>query len=138
MIGAGTVQRSETVPIRSSSDVVLVRQRVRAFCVEQNIGLVDQTKIVTAASELGRNTLEHGGGGEALLESLQEAGRSGIRLTFRDTGPGIADLALAMQDGYTSGKGMGLGLSGSKRLMQEFDIESEPGRGTVVTVARWK
>ncbi len=138
MIGAGTVQKSETVPIRTSNDVVLVRQRVRALCIEQKIGLVDQTKIVTAASELGRNTLEHGGGGEAILELLQDADRSGIRLTFRDKGPGIADVALAMRDGYTSGKGMGLGLGGSKRLMQEFAIDSEPGRGTAVTVVRWK
>ena len=138
MIGAGIVQKSETVPIRTSNDVVLVRQRVRALCIEQKIGLVDQTKIVTAASELGRNTLEHGGGGEAILELLQDADRSGIRLTFRDKGPGIPDVALAMRDGYTSGKGMGLGLGGSKRLMQEFAIDSEPGRGTAVTVVRWK
>ncbi len=138
MIGAGIVQKSETVPIKTSNDVVLVRQRVRALCIEQKIGLVDQTKIVTAASELGRNTLEYGGGGEAVLELLLDGDRAGIRLSFRDEGPGIADIALAMQDGFTSGKGMGLGLGGSKRLMQEFAITSEPGRGTVVTVARWK
>ena len=138
MMGTGTTQKSETVPIKTSSDVVLIRQRVRALCIEQKMGLVDQTKVVTAASELGRNTLEHGGGGEAVFELLEDAGRFGIRLTFRDEGPGIADIALALQDGYTSGKGMGLGLGGSKRLMQEFAIDSEPGRGTTITVARWR
>ncbi len=132
------VLRTETVPIRTSNDVVVVRQRVRALALEQGLSLVDQTKIVTAASELGRNTLEHGLGGHAEMSLLVEGARKGIRLTFADTGPGIPDIALALRDGYTSAKGMGLGLSGSKRLMHEFAIDSEPGRGTTVTVVRWK
>jgi len=101
-------------------------------------GLVDQTKIVTAASELGRNTLEHGGGGSLELAWLVNGTRTGIRLCFSDRGPGIADIKQALTDGYTSGQGMGLGLGGSKRLMNEFDIQSEPGAGTTVTAIRWK
>jgi serine/threonine-protein kinase RsbT len=101
-------------------------------------GLVDQTKIVTAASELGRNTLEHGGGGSLELALIVNGTRKGIRLTFSDNGPGIPDIKLALTDGYTSGQGMGLGLGGSKRLMNEFEIKSEPGSGTTVTVIRWK
>lgn len=132
------VLRTEIVPIQTSNDVVLVRQRVRALALEQGLSLVDQTKIVTAASELGRNTLEHGLGGQAEMSLLVDAARRGIRLKFVDTGPGIPDIPLAMRDGYTSAKGMGLGLGGSKRLMHEFSIESEPGRGTTVTVTRWK
>jgi serine/threonine-protein kinase RsbT len=99
---------------------------------------VDQTKIVTAASELARNTLEHGGGGEVRIQILQEGVRRGVRLTFTDQGPGIADLGQAMKDGFTTGGGMGLGLSGSKRLVNEFDIRSAPGQGTTVTITRWK
>ncbi|MGI4827239.1 MAG: anti-sigma regulatory factor [Janthinobacterium lividum] len=138
MIGDGSLLKSEIVPIRTANDVVVVRQRVRALSLELRFGLVDQTKVVTAASELGRNTLEHGGGGEAELALVTSGVRSGIRLRFSDHGPGIADLNLALRDGYTSAKGMGLGLGGSKRLMHEFDIQSEPGRGTTVTVVRWK
>src|ERR1700756_4725298 len=134
----GTVQKSETVPIASSSDVVLVRQRVRAWATEIKFSLVDQTKIVTAASELGRNTLEHGGGGELEIAETVDGGRKGIRLTFSDKGPGIADVKLALADGYTTKQGMGLGLGGSKRLMNEFDIKTAPGEGTIVTVTRWK
>ena len=137
MIGAGIVLKSETVPLANSNDVVLVRQRVRALAIEQQLSLVDQTKIVTAASELGRNTLEHGGGGFAELAVLRDGARHGIRLSFQDHGPGIPDVALALRDGYTSGKGMGLGLGGSKRLMHEFEIEPRPGGGVVVTVVRW-
>ena len=133
-----TVLRSEVMPIRSEGDVVLVRQTVRQWAVAQGLGLVDQTKIVTAASELARNTVDYGGGGTVRLEALQDGIKKGLRLTFEDQGPGIADVALALTDGYTTGNGMGLGLSGSKRLVNEFDIWSEPGRGTRVTVTRWK
>ena len=133
-----TVVRDETMPIRTSADVVLVRQAVRAWAVAQGLGLVDQTKIVTAASELARNTLDYGGGGTVRLEALQDGVRRGLRLTFEDQGPGIPDVALALTDGYTTGNGMGLGLSGSKRLVNEFDLWSEVGRGTRVTVTRWK
>jgi serine/threonine-protein kinase RsbT len=133
-----TVLRSESIPVRSQHDIVLVRQTVRAWAIAQGLGLVDQTKIVTAASELARNTVEYGGGGTLLLEALHEGIRKGLRLTFEDRGPGIADLTLALTDGYTTGSGMGLGLSGSKRLVNEFDVWSEAGKGTRVTVTRWK
>jgi serine/threonine-protein kinase RsbT len=126
------------MPVRSQHDIVLVRQTVRAWAIAQGLGLVDQTKIVTAASELARNTVEYGGGGTLLLEALQEGVRKGLRLTFEDQGPGIEDLKLALTDGYTTGSGMGLGLSGSKRLVNEFDVWSEFGKGTRVTVTRWK
>jgi serine/threonine-protein kinase RsbT len=132
------VLRSETLPIRASNDIVVVRQQTRSWAVAQGLSLVDQTKIVTAASELARNTLEYGGGGTVLLEALQDGLRKGLRLTFEDHGPGIADIGLALTDGYTSGHGMGLGLSGSRRLVNEFDLWSKPGEGTRVTVARWK
>lgn len=133
-----TVLRHEQLPIQSSTDIVVVRQQVRAWAVAQGLSLVDQTKIVTAASELARNTLEYGGGGTALLEALQDGIRKGLRLTFEDRGPGIADVSLALTDGYTTGGGMGLGLSGSKRLVNDFSLWSEPGEGTRVTVTRWK
>lgn len=138
MTQSGTVQKTETVPIQSSSDVVVVRQRVRAWTTEMKFSLVEQTKIVTAASELGRNTLEHGGGGSLELAILVNGARRGIRLTFSDQGPGMADVSLALRDGYTTGAGMGLGLGGSKRLMNEFEIDSKPGGGTTVTAIRWK
>lgn len=134
----GTVQRTEVVPIKNSSDVVFVRQRVRAWAIELKLSLVDQTKIVTAASELGRNTLEHGGGGELEIAEVSNGARRGIRLTFSDRGPGIEDVKLALTDGYTSKQGMGLGLGGSKRLMNEFEITTAPGKGTTVMVIRWK
>jgi len=118
--------------------VVLVRQRVRAWTSEMKFSLVEQTKIVTAASELARNTLEHGGGGEAQLALLQNGARQGIQLAFIDQGPGIPDVKLALSDGYTTANGMGLGLGGSKRLMNEFEIETEPGHGTRITCIRWK
>jgi serine/threonine-protein kinase RsbT len=133
-----TVLRHEVMEAREAKDVVLVRQAVRAWAIAQGLGIVDQTKIVTAASELARNTVEYGGGGTVRLEALQEGARRGLRLTFEDQGPGIPDIALALTDGYTTGGGMGLGLSGSKRLVNEFDLWSEPGRGTRVTVTRWK
>ena len=132
------VSRSETHPIRAAEDVVLVRQLVRARAVDQGFGLVDQTKMVTAASELARNTLVHGGGGEMRCDLLTEDRRRGIRLVFEDKGPGIADLDLALKDGYTTGGGLGLGLSGAKRLSNEFDIWSRVGEGTRVTIVRWK
>ena len=130
--------KSETLPIASSPDVVKVRQVVRLWAIELKFSLVDQTKMVTAASELARNTLEHGGGGSVLVSMVEEGARRGIKLVFDDKGPGIANLELALRDGYTTGGGMGLGLSGSKRLVNDFEINSEPGRGTTVTIIRWK
>ena len=130
--------RSDKLPLASAEDVVVVRQRVRALAVESGFSLIDQTKIVTAASELARNTVVHGGGGIAELELLVEGGRRGVRLTFSDHGRGIADIEQAMRDGYTSGGGLGLGLGGAKRLCNEFEIRSRPGEGTVVRVARWR
>jgi serine/threonine-protein kinase RsbT len=134
----GTVLKTETVPIANSSDVVMVRQRVRAWTLELKFSLVDQTKIVTAASELGRNTLEHGGGGSLELSLAENGTRRGIRLRFSDQGPGIPDLNLALKDGFTSGSGLGLGLGGSKRLMHDFEIDSKPGIGTTITAIRWR
>ena len=132
------VVKAETLAIQSSTDVVQVRQRVRAITIELGFSLVDQTKMVTAASELARNTLEHGGGGEVRIEVLQEAIRRGVRLIFEDKGPGIADIERALTDGFTSGGGLGLGLSGARRLCNEFDIWSQPGEGTRVTLTKWK
>jgi serine/threonine-protein kinase RsbT len=134
----GSVLKTETVTIANSSDVVVVRQRVRAWALNLNFSLVDQTKIVTAASELGRNTLEHGGGGSMEMSLVENGVKRGIRLCFSDHGPGIPDLDLALKDGFTSGSGLGLGLGGSKRLMHEFEIDSKPGSGTTITVIRWK
>ena len=132
------VTKSETHPCRSEQDVVLARQAVRRVALELGFGLVDQTKIVTAASELARNTVIYGGGGEMLCECLLDGAKKGLRLTFSDNGPGIPDIALAMKDGWTSGSGLGLGLSGAKRLVNDFDIQSAAGQGTRVTVTRWK
>jgi serine/threonine-protein kinase RsbT len=131
-------QKSETHEIRTSQDVVTVRQAVRRCAVDLGFNLVDQTKIVTATSELARNTLDYGGGGVATVETVQNGSRPGLRITFEDEGPGIADLAQALRDGFTTGGGMGLGLGGAKRLSNEFDIESQPGRGTRVSILRWK
>ena len=131
------MSKRETLPIRDQSDVVRVRHAVRALAIELGFRVVDQTKIVTAASELGRNTLVHGRGGDCTLEVLEQDGRRGLKLTFQDSGPGIPDIQLALKDGYTSGDGMGLGLGGARRLMSEFDIESAPGKGTRVSVIRW-
>lgn len=136
--GGSGGQEGETIPIRSSNDVVQVRQVVRQRVVGLGFSLVDQTKMVTAASELARNALEYGGGGTALLEIVQAGGRKGLRLTFEDRGPGIPDIDRALTDGYTTGGGMGLGLSGAKRLVNEFEIESRVGEGTRVTITRWK
>ena len=133
-----TIQKTETMAIESSTDVVLVRQTVRQFAVEIGFGLVDQTKIVTAASELARNTLDYGGGGTVKLETLQEGGRRGLRLTFEDHGPGISNIELALKDGFTTGGGLGMGLGGAKRLANEFEIQSAVGEGTRVKIVRWK
>ena len=130
--------RSEELPIRAQRDIVSVRQVVRSWCLEVRMGLVDLTKVVTAASEIARNTLEYGGGGTMLLEEVRDGLRSGVRLTFRDEGPGIRDIDRAMTDGYTSGGGMGLGLGGTKRLVDEFNIESTENVGTTVTLTKWK
>ena len=132
------VLKTEERPVRTEADVVGVRQLARAWATELRLSLVDQTKVVTAASELARNTLTHGGGGTVRLELLDEGGRHGLRLTFEDKGPGIPDVTRAMQDGYSTAGGLGLGLSGSRRLMHDFDLQSTPGEGTRVTVTRWK
>jgi serine/threonine-protein kinase RsbT len=133
-----TLPTREQRLIRSSEDVTLVRQLVRSHAVALAFSLVEQTKLVTAASELARNALEHGGGGYMELEYVADRARRGLKLTFVDEGPGIADITLAMKDGYTSGSGLGLGLGGAKRLSSEFSIESEPGKGTRVSITRWK
>jgi serine/threonine-protein kinase RsbT len=132
------VTRDDTLQIRVSDDVVRVRQEVRTRAVEIGLGLVDQTKIVTAASELARNTLDYGRGGTARLEIVQNGLRKGLRLTFEDKGPGIPDIDLALSDGYSTGTGLGLGLGGAKRLSNEFTITSTAGEGTRVTITRWK
>jgi serine/threonine-protein kinase RsbT len=131
------VRKTETRAIRAEPDIVAVRQLARAWAVECKFSAVDQAKFVTAASELARNTLEYGGGGEARIDQVANGPRVGLRLVFEDHGPGIPDIARALTDGYTSGKGMGLGLGGSKRLVSEFDIVSEVGKGTRVTITRW-
>ena len=130
--------RSDRIAVRGQHDVVNVRQVVRGWCLAVGMGLVDLTKMVTAASELARNTLEYGGGGTLTLEEVRDGIRAGVRLVFEDQGPGIADVALAMTDGFTSGNGMGLGLGGTKRLVDEFEIESTPGVGTRITITKWK
>ena len=130
--------KQETVPIANSSDVVLARQKVRQWAIEMKFTLVDQTKLVTAASELARNALEHGKGGQMVIEQVENSIKSGLKLVFEDRGPGISDVDAALRDGFTTGGGMGLGLGGSKRLVNDFQIESEPGKGTRVTVVRWK
>jgi serine/threonine-protein kinase RsbT len=129
--------KDDFMPVRSSEDVVRVRQAVRQRVIELRFSLVDQTKIVTAASELARNTLDYGGGGTVRLEVLRNGARHGLRLTFEDKGPGIADVEQAMKDGFTTGGGLGLGLGGAKRLSNEFAIDSQPGVGTRVTITRW-
>lgn len=129
---------TESLEIRRSEDVVQVRQRVRAFSAKAGLRLVDETKIITAASELARNVVIYAGSGIAHLELISDGRRQGVRVTFEDKGPGIADLELAMKDGYTTGAGLGLGLSGAKRLSNEFEIQSKPGEGTRVTITRWR
>lgn len=128
---------AEEISIASDGDVVRVRQSTRTLAVACALSLVDQTKLVTAASELARNTLVYGGGGSASLSIVEDGRRSGVQATFRDDGPGIPDLDLALTDGWTSGAGMGLGLSGARRLVDAFDIDTAPGRGTTVTIVKW-
>ena len=132
------IRKDESRPLRSEEDVVYARQAVRSWAVEMAFSLVDQTKLVTAASELARNTIVYGGGGVLRLEQVEDGARRGLRLHFEDQGPGIADVERAMQDGYTSGGGLGLGLGGARRLVNEFHIESAPGQGTRITVVKWK
>lgn len=133
-----TLVSAEVLPVTSSDHIVIVRQSVRQRAVELGFSLVDQTKIVTAASELARNAMHHGGGGQARIETVTDGARRGLRLTFEDSGPGIADIERAMRDGFSTGGGLGLGLSGAKRLSNEFSIASTPGLGTRVTITRWK
>ena len=128
----------ETHEINASEDIVLVRQAVRRRAVDLGFNLVDQTKIVTASSELARNTLDYGGGGKVIVETVRNGVRNGVRLTFCDEGPGISDIDQALKDGFTTGNGMGLGLGGARRLSHEFQIQSELGRGTRVTILRWR
>jgi serine/threonine-protein kinase RsbT len=128
----------EKLPVRNSGDILLIRQTVRAKATQLGFSLVDQTKIITAASELARNTVDYGGGGILSIEVLNDGSRAGLRLAFEDQGPGIPDIQLALKDGYTTGNGLGLGLSGAKRLMNEFQISSKVGEGTKVVVTRWK
>ena len=130
--------RTETIEVRSAADVVSVRQIVRTWSIEAGFSLVDQTKMVTAASELARNTIDYGGGGTACLELLVEGARRGLRVAFEDHGPGIADISKAMTDHFTTGNGLGLGLGGAKRLVNQFDITSRVGEGTRVVITRWK
>jgi serine/threonine-protein kinase RsbT len=132
------VIKEASAPIRSSSDVVKVRQLVREWALTLGFSLVEQTKIVTAASELARNAYEHGGGGSVRVESLNNASRHGLRLTFADNGPGIADVEQALKDGFSTGSGMGLGLGGARRLVNDFSINSTPGQGTRITIVRWR
>jgi serine/threonine-protein kinase RsbT len=132
------VEQDNLVPIVTPEDVVRVRREVRTQAIAVGFSLVDQTKIITAASEIARNTIDYGGGGTLRIEALRHGVRRGVRLTFTDQGPGISDIKLALTDGYSSGSGLGLGLSGAKRLSSEFDIQSTPGKGTIVTLARWK
>jgi serine/threonine-protein kinase RsbT len=132
------VERHEALAIASDDDIVRVRQRVRDWAVQLGFTLVDQTKLVTAASELARNTLVYGFGGTLLMESVQNESRRGLRLTFEDHGPGIADVDLALKDGFTTGTGLGLGLSGARRLSHDFQLTSKVGEGTRVVIGRWK
>lgn len=132
-----TVRASGSLPVRIEQDVVLARQAVRRIAQDCGMRLIDQTKLVTAVSELARNTVVYGGGGDMDWEIIEQGARTGIRLTFRDEGPGIPDLKLAMTDGWTSGGGLGLGLTGAKRLVDEFELESTPGVGTRISIVRW-
>jgi len=133
-----SVVARSVLPIRSQEDIVRARQLTREFAVAQGLSLVDQTKLVTAASELARNTLDYGGGGEVEVSRVEEPPRRGVRLTFVDQGPGIPDIEAALRDGFTTGSGLGLGLGGARRLCNEFSIDSKPGNGTRITIARWR
>jgi serine/threonine-protein kinase RsbT len=129
---------TDSLPVLTSDDIVRVRQEVRRQAVAVGLSLVDQTKIVTAASELARNLLDHAGGGVVQVELIEQGERRGVRLAFEDHGPGIADVEKALTDGYTTGKGLGLGLGGARRLSNEFKIDTKPGEGTRITIARWR
>jgi serine/threonine-protein kinase RsbT len=131
-------ERTDTLDVRTPQDVVRVRQEVRNRAAALGFSLVDQTKFVTAASEIARNTIDHGGGGRLHISTITEVGKRGLKLLFEDEGPGIADIKLALQDGFSTAGGLGMGLPGSKRLSNEFDVESTPGKGTKVTLVRWK
>jgi len=133
-----TALKSEAILLRSSEDVIRVRQLTREWAIQTGFSLVEQTKLITAASELARNTVDYGGGGKVLVEALNDTNRRGLQLTFMDEGPGIADIEMALKDGYTTGGGLGLGLGGAKRLVNDFEIVSRPGEGTRVRIARWK
>lgn len=135
---AKTMSSVERFALQSEADIVAARQAVRQQAIRLSFSIVDQTKIVTAASELARNAVVHGGGGQMRIERVQNGARVGMRVTFEDRGPGIPDVALAMRDGFTTGTGLGLGLGGAKRLVNEFDIESAAGKGTRITITRWK
>jgi serine/threonine-protein kinase RsbT len=132
------VARAEALAVRGESDVVRVRQTVRTWSIQQGFTLVDQTKMVTAASEIARNTVNYGGGGSVRIEALENGVRKGLRLVFEDQGPGIKDVEMALRDGYTTGTGLGMGLGGARRLVNEFSIDSAPGKGTKITLTRWK
>lgn len=134
----GVVVSDETLELTSSEDVIRVRQRVRALAGDMGFRLVDQTKLVTAVSELARNMVEFGGGGSVLIEAIRNDTKQGVRLTFEDHGPGIPDIELALKDGYSTGGGLGLGLGGSRRLVNEFHIDSQVGKGTRVSITRWR
>jgi serine/threonine-protein kinase RsbT len=138
LVEADVVVEATELPVQTDGDVVLVRQAVRKLSIAAGFSLVDQTKMITAASEIARNTLIHGQGGRVRLEALESHGRRGVRLCFEDDGPGIPDLALALRDGYTTGGGLGLGLGGAKRLVGDFQVESTVGEGTRVTLVRWR
>jgi serine/threonine-protein kinase RsbT len=135
--GSDAREESEELPISGDDDVVRVRQLVRTYAQQVKLSLVDQTKLVTATSELARNTLTYGGGGTVLIATVSDGRRSGVRATFNDEGPGIPDLTKALTDGWSSGKGLGLGLTGARRLVDEFDLDTEVGRGTTITVVKW-
>ena len=132
------VVKSDRLPVQNSRDILTVRNVVRMWAADLGFNLVDQTKMITAASELARNTVDYGGGGDVTLEMLNDGPRRGLRLVFADQGPGINNIELALKDGYTTGSGLGLGLGGSKRLVNDFNIQSEPGKGTRVSITRWK
>ncbi|MFI5592125.1 anti-sigma regulatory factor [Amycolatopsis sp. NPDC051758] len=133
----GDAGRPDEIVIRADEDVVRVRQLVRAHALRLKLSLVDQTKLVTATSELARNTLIYGGGGTARVEEVANGHRKGVRATFHDDGPGIPDVTVALADGWSSGTGLGLGLGGAKRLVDQFDLDTEVGRGTEITVVKW-
>lgn len=138
MLPQATIAHRFTLPIRSQEDIVRVRQATREHAIAQGFSLVDQTKLVTAASELARNTLDYGNGGEVEIERVINGTRKGLRLTFKDEGPGIDDIEKALTDGFSTGGGLGLGLSGARRLSNEFSIDSAPGKGTRIMIGRWR